>query len=397
MTPTKGLSSSRSAVVVMVLSIGILAILALAFGSTTSTPNDPSSTTSGDSGTLALYTWLDKLGYTVHRISGALDVSNTDTLMEIDPIVPLSDDDVNTIMAHLSGGGQLIVTVSPGMTDALLNRLGVQTGVPLGNGTAHNTLPLDAADRVHDIAVQQVVSVSGDSHSVALLDEGSDPVAVAVTVAGGGRAYVIGSAYPMSNLGLRDNDDGPFVLALLERARGGKVGFDEVHHNVAAPDQTLGVGQVFTGPLGLATLGGGLVILLFLGIGGRRLGRAMPRSDPSRVPSATTYVRGVAHLIERSRRRGGIAERYRLELKQRIGAVTGTSPQLDDGAFLTVLAPYGEAETERLRVLLERCTTLAAATPTDRQLVELARQVDQAEREWAQQSQPAGGGAQWRP
>ena len=81
-----------------------------------------------------------------------------------------------------------------------------------------------------------------------------------VRVAFGGRAYVLGDTAPLSNDGLRHPDSSFLALSLLQRARGGRISFDEYHHGEGA--QTSGAGAIFDGPVGLATLLIGLVVLL---------------------------------------------------------------------------------------------------------------------------------------
>ena len=123
---------------------------------------------------------------------------------------------------------------------------------------------------------------------------------------------------PLSNDGLRHGDSSFLALSLLQRARGGRISFDEYHHGEGT--QTSGAGAIFDGPVGLATLLIGLVVLLAIALNGRRLGKPVAgwRRWP-RCRAPTAYVTAMGQLFARSRQRGPIAARYADELKRRIG------------------------------------------------------------------------------
>jgi len=76
---------------------------------------------------------------------------------------------------------------------------------------------------------------------------------------------------PLSNDGLRHPDSSFLALSLLQRARGGRISFDEYHHGEGT--ETSGAGAIFDGPVGLATLLVGFVVLLAIALNGRRLGK----------------------------------------------------------------------------------------------------------------------------
>ncbi|HEX6493517.1 MAG TPA: hypothetical protein VF112_08380, partial [Candidatus Dormibacteraeota bacterium] len=175
----------------------------------------------------------------------------------------------------------------------------------------------------------------------------------------------------------RHGDADGLVLALLERSRGGRVGFDEVHHGEGSSG---GAGAVLAGPVGAAGVLAALVVLALLGVNGRRLGRPVPAGDPARVPSAHEFVAAMARLHERSSRLGGVAERYAAELKERVGAAAGVEPGLDDDAFVDRLRGFGDARADAVAAALARARTLAAGRPGDDALLALAREVDAAER-----------------
>jgi hypothetical protein len=140
---------------------------------------------------------------------------------------------------------------------------------------------------------------------------------------------------------------------------------------------------VLAGPVGIAGGLAALAVVLYLAVSGRRLGRPVPASDPARVPSATEYVAAMGALIAHASQRGGVADRYAEELKQRTGRATGIDAHLDDAAFVTALQAYDPVRAEEVGAALARCRDLAAARPSEAELVELARRVDAVEAQFA--------------
>jgi signal recognition particle receptor subunit beta len=285
-------------------------------------------------------------------------------------------------------GGELLLTVDRvdvAQASALLDRIGVIAETSLLASTAHPAQPLDPGNRVHDVPVTVgALAWSPGPDAVPLLQTDGHTVMVGARV-GAGRAYVLGSPYPLSNSGLRA--DGPqrsdayaLVLAVLERARGGRIGFDEVHHGEGNP--ATGAAAILDGPIGVA---GGLaaaVVFAYLLLSGRRLGGAVPAGDPSRVPSAGDFVTDMARLYERSRIRGAVAWRYAEELKQRVGAAAGLEPGLDDDTFVQRISGHGAERAAEVRDALRRARDLSSGQPDDRQVLSLAQLVDDVERRW---------------
>lgn len=381
---------------VAILVVALAVIVYLAAGATPggSADADPSSVANGRAGTLALYTWLDRLGYPTHRIEGSFDLSGTDVLISVDP-GDWSSGDVDSLAAHLQSGGDAIVaTGEPSTVTQLIQRFQVSAGdqvavesvtpsQPYDSSGAVRSVPLGPGTQSRDPFRPAAFSWTAPAQAglVPLLGSGDAPVAAVLHVQGGGRLYLVGSVFPFSNDGLRDGDSAPFVLSLLERARGGHIGFDEFHHE-AGQSTTLGLAEVFRGPLLLAVLLGVLVIVFWLATSGRRLGRPVPARSAARVPTAAEHIDSIAQLFARSQQRGAVAQRFADELKQRIGSVTGTDPHLDDATFCATVSGYGAGRTEAARQLLAEARALGAGRPTEGQLVALARRVDSVEREW---------------
>lgn len=395
--------SGRPLRLVAVLVVALTAVALLAIGSASGpaegAAGDPSSRSSGPDGTLALYTWLGDLGFTVHRASGDLDLGATDVLVSVDPIDTYTDAEIARVDAFLRSGGELILAVDPVTEPAaqpLLDRLGLAVDHRTADEVALPTAPLEPAGALRRVAITGG-SLDLSRAGVPLLRTGDGATALAAFQVGTGSAYVLGTAYPLSNEGLRStrpgadgtlvptgSDADALVLALLERSRpaaGGivRVAFDEVHHGEGA---TGGLGAILIAPVGLALLLALLVVLAWIGTSGRRLGRPLPAGDPTAVPSAASFVRAMAQLYERSAQRGAVAARYAQELKGRVSAATGIDPHLDDGSFIGALAGHGRDRADTVARALAEARRLAAGTPSDAQLLELARTLDAVESQW---------------
>jgi hypothetical protein len=203
----------------------ILALILLVLGTPAPSQNDdPSSRVAGRAGTLALYTWLGNLGlgFNVHRISGSFDTTGSDTLFIVDPRTLLTDADAEAVMQSLARGADLILAVSPesqAQAAVLLARLrvGLADGRPAG--TSVPAQPIDAGGRVHSVPTAGGAAIEAAPYLTPLLSQGGVLTAVAEQVAGAGRAYVLASAFALSNDGLRDADSSTLVLSFLERAR----------------------------------------------------------------------------------------------------------------------------------------------------------------------------------
>jgi hypothetical protein len=389
----------RRAVAPYVLTAGALVVALVLLVLSTAPPSqndDPSSRVAGKAGTLALYDWLGNLGFSVHRISGQFDTSTSDVVFIVDPRTAISDTDADSLMRALGRGTDVVLAVSandPNSSAALLKRLRItiDPGRPAGDSTPAQ--PIDAGDRVHHVPMATGLAIESAPYLTPLLDQAGLLTAVGEQVAGAGRAYVLASPFPLSNDGLRDEDSATLVLSLLERARGGALGFDEYHHG-ESQRATDGAAAIFETPVGLALLLGVAAVLAFLAISGRRLGRALHPGDASLVPSTATYIDAMAGLYSRSRDRGAVASRYAEELKRRLAAGVGADPGGDDAAFVAAVAAVRPEVAGDVAALLQRAHSLAASKPDASELLAYARDVDGVESRWAEPAVVAP--AQWR-
>jgi hypothetical protein len=371
----------------------VLTLIVLVIG--TPAPNqddDPSSRVAGKAGTLALYTWLNNLGFGVHRISGQFDTSGTDALFIVDPRTTISDAEAAGIVQAVTNGADLVLAISPESetsAQALLVRLRVDLGNARPAGDSVPAQPIDAGGRVHHVPMAAGSAIVPAPYLTALLTQSGELTAVAEQVSGGGRAYVLASAFPLSNDGLRNADSSTLVLSMLERARGGSIGFDEFHHGEVSVVAD-GAAAVFQSPLGLALLLGVATLLVFLVMSGRRLGRPLAGHDTALVPTTASYIDAMAGLYARSRDRGAVAARYADELRQRlpIGGFAPAGPA-GDVVFVEAVRSARPELAGDVAAVLQRARTLATGRPDAAALLSLARDVDDLERRWAQPARVA--------
>ena len=371
-----------SAMLVLIAGICVLAIIAIAAAVPPNDQTNPSSRSAGTLGTLALYTWFSRLGLDVTRISGTFDLHGSDVVVCYDPTDPLTSSDVNATMSFLRAGGDVVLAVSPGSlanVAPLLGDIGVEPAPAADAGTATVAQPFDSTDRVRSVPVGAGLTFTDQQPLVPMLVENGAVVAGMVRV-GSGRAYVLGNTQPLSNDGLRHGDSAFLALSLLQRARGGRISFDEYHHGET--NATSGAGAIFDGPVGLATGLIALVMLLTVALNGRRLGKPASDGGSAAVPSAGAYVSAMGQLFARSRQRGPIAARYADELKRRIGGATGVDWHLDDPSFCAAIASAGDPGATGLAALLAHARVLASGRPDESALLRLARDVDACERHW---------------
>src|SRR6202049_2441707 len=187
-------------------------------------------------------------------------------------------------MAFLGSGGARVLVISPDTAPnaaPLLGRLGIDPGGGSASGTATVAQPFDSTDRVGTVPVSGGLTFTATPAVVPLIGAPG-------RVGANGRVFVLGDAQPLSNDGLRHDDSAFLALSLLQRARGGRIGFDEFHHGES--NAVSGAGAIFDGPVGRAALLVALVVLLAIALNGRRLGKPASDTGAYTIPSARAYV-----------------------------------------------------------------------------------------------------------
>jgi hypothetical protein len=263
-------------------------------------------------GTLALYRWLASLGYRVRRVESVpfSPAGDLDALFVVAPTVSYAADEAGRLVAWVRDGATAVVALEWGADqDALLRALGARLeALPAeGSGAASTARlapaqPLLLAPPVGALAPLPVAGVRLDeADSVTYLTAGPrrEPVLVGRRL-GRGLLFVLGAPAVLSNAYIQRADDRRLPLNLLAGLRAGAtVGFDEFHHGVQVQTAQDAGDLLFSTPLGRALLYGGVILLGFLLLSGRRLGRpVVERVPPAR--SIAEYIVSLGALFRRS-------------------------------------------------------------------------------------------------
>jgi len=284
----------------------------------------------GPGGAGALRRFVEAMGATTSVLQGesfAPDATRTGAMFVLGSGEALSDRDIESIDGYVRAGGVAIVATDLGLTErALFERYAIR---PSGIATP-GPHPLSGAffadPPARSFAIDRGITFGIGAPTVALATDERSPVVVARRI-GRGVLVVSGTVGPFLASGLRDEDNGRFVLGLVRDViyRRGTIAFDEYHHGVHPTSDVLVLLQK-TWP-GRAIVFISIAVFAYLVLSGRRLGPSVPLEHrPPR--SSLEYIRGFAGLVRRSGH-GEIARRrlrrdLRSGLARKLGLDAGT-------------------------------------------------------------------------
>lgn len=309
--------------------------------------SSPTSFATGRSGTYALYHLVISLGGRAVRVSGgrfAAGISGSGSLVEADPTTPFSPAQATEVADFVRRGGTLLLAGGSHSEDApLLRELGLSAAGSVPSGTYSARLPVRGLTglRVRTRGVSSSYLPIAHVAATPLLGTTRRPWGAVVNL-GRGEAIVIGTEYPLSNVGLSQANDATFAVLALGVRRGATVLFDEVHHGYTLGD---GVGALLWGtPLGAAAIVVAVILLLYLATSGRRLGRAREPRSLGAHRSTTDHLQAMAELYARTSDRRGVAQRYADELRREtIRATTLGVPAAEVAGLARLLAELDRA------------------------------------------------------
>lgn len=347
----------------IVLGLFVLLALFVAFGPAQA-DNSPGqsgvSHSSGTQGALALYSWLDDLGYAVERLEyQAFELDEAgELLFLLAPSEPVSAAEADAILAWVEAGGTLVLAESRpggGAANTLLRRLDMRLEEP-GAGWLGDVPVIQPAlgqpplSRIRANTTTRIVPGSDDVAVLAAV--GSDAVLVGQQ-RGAGYVYLSSTLAPFSNAGLRDADNAAVVLNLLRRVQpGARVLFDEIHHGFVSEPSLRGL--LLSNPWGWAAIYAMLVGVAYVAASGRRFGRPVPLREETVRRSSAEYLESMAGLLRRGRKQAFIGQHYRAALKRRLARPLGLSPSLDDATFAAEVAALRSIDAAALGGLLVR-------------------------------------------
>lgn len=373
----------RDALLLIGLFVLLAVFIALGPARVASTPgSSASSHASGEGGALAIYRWLEALGYRAERLQNSAFAPDPTAglLIVLAPTERFERDQAAAVEAWVAAGGTLLVAEpSPGAFSATSNLLDAfaLTIEPLPGAQPYAAespvlQPVLAAPPARLLRTETASRVGGERDDLALLagDE-AWPTLVGVQH-GEGYVFASSAVYPFTNAGLAEADNAAMLLNLLRRVPpGALVQFDEYHHGF--------VGQPSLRALLLGTRWGWAalylagVLALYLALTGRRFGVAVPLREETGRRSSGEYLESMAGLLRRAGKADFARDHIRATLKRRLARAYGLNPQQEDAPFLAALADASPATAQAAGTLLARLHQPADEQALLRLLVEADR------------------------
>lgn len=319
-------------------------------------------------GTLALYMWLERIGYRMERIENTafrID-ANIRVLFVLNPTTPIQDDEAQYILQWVARGNTLILADDFGIvTNGLFRALNTELDTLDARAERVSlTQPLVASplDEIQVGTFDALDSKSGKFTSYAQAE--GKPLLARVQYERG-TVWILSAPAIFSNQNLNDQDNAKLVIGMLGNvARGQGIAFDEYHLGFQ-PEQMNGLIQVlYDTPWGWAVLFAIVTMFAYLAINGQRFGRVLPIPKSLARRSPSEYVTSMANLFRRANKRGMVLNHYRHSLKRRLGRPYHLNPELSDERFVEMIArlrpELDRAELVRILNSLRRTDTAEA-------------------------------------
>lgn len=328
-------------------------------------------------GSMALDHWLEASGYTVRQVTSfAAQIEDVDVLFILNPILDYSEPNAALLRDWLRRGKTLIIAASPFSASTLLDTFDVELAYLL---TAHAQLSPAAptlGDPPFDSArVEAVYAITTERpDAVPHLFSDGQPVLVSLRE-GRGTLWVSGALRPFTNLGLSDPGNARLIANLVASVpRQAVIGFDEAVHGFGEDgQQTLSAWFFGTAP-GWGILVGFALTMVYMGLRGRRFGRALPLAEQGARRDMSEYIGAIATLFRRTGQRGEIVGHYDQQFRRRLSERYAVDPRLDAMALARAVA---EREPTLDRVGLEALLSrLAQKKVNETELVAIATDVD---------------------
>lgn len=296
-------------------------------------------------GMLALWLWLERLGYTVEEVPSGGDLSPYSAIFAL---AARPDDmfQANTLAAWVGRGHTLIFAGEKAEAAWTLAPYEIELGevlfdraqVALASPTLRQP-PVEQVNLNYACAVE-----SNRADLVMHLTYNRQPV-VASLNSGRGIVWVSGSLYPFTNRGLTDTGSAELILNMLNTVPAGtRIGFlqQSAANNEGAGGNSAGnppppqedvetlSDWLFGSPPGWALLATIALTMLFLLMRGRRFGAAVPLPAERLLREPVEYIRAMGGLLRRSGQRGEMLQHYRQQFRRRLAKHYALDPSLSD-------------------------------------------------------------------
>jgi len=328
-------------------------------------------------GVLALYEWLNRLGYDAERVENeAFQISaNTRLLFILEPTEDIEREEAQYILDWVRRGNTLVFA-DPSflITDALKSALDIQVqSLDRSSDPVVVSQPLvDATLGEMQADTSQALTLNRDDFVVFAAVEGK-PVLARIPL-GQGTVWVTSAGSLLTNENLNNENNAQVARALFAHLPAGStVAFDEYHHGAKPESELALLNAIYNTPWGWGIILVTIVAFGYLVINGQRFGRVVPvqRTLARRTPSE--YVVSMANLFRRANKRGMVLNHYRQSLKRRLGRPFHLNSELPDERYIEMLT--------RMRPEIDRAELtriLNALRRTDTSEADLVKTIDQA-------------------
>jgi hypothetical protein len=344
-------------------------------------PDAPTTYSRAPTGALVLYEWMRAMGYDARRLEyRPFELTDEDAvLVMLNPSAAISKDHARHIRTWVERGGTLIFAEDTpalfSISNALFDELQVRMTVITGTQEIERVpalQPVFDQPPVRELNARPQRALAPQRNDYAPLFGAAGQTLIAGIRVGQGYAYISATTHPFTNSGLRDRQHAALVLNMLRRAPpGGRILFDEYHHGLVAPPAP--TDGLLRTPWGWAGIYAVTVTALFLLLGGRRFGRAVPLREEVERRSSAEYVESIADLYQRGGKRAYMLRHFYASFKRRLAQPYGINPQVDDREFVYQLARLRPIDEAALLALLAQ---LRATPASDAELLRVVAAAD---------------------
>lgn len=329
-------------------------------------------------GAKALRLWLEALGYPVSTVEGDRYAIGRDvrTMLVLAPTQEISTAALGELERWTRRGGRLVVGVNGVYTRELLRRFGVSTrptesiarAVPAESGVldpAITTIEVDAGSELvlgerASGAIPLLVGQQPETSSYR-------PILAARAPADRGELIVLTVPDVLSNAGLHDEAKARLALSLIGPRERGQVAFDELHHGFGSLERRHLYSLLLEQSWGRTAILAGVLVLIFLLLRGRRLGRPVP-VFVDRGRSLGELVTSQASLYRAGGKRAFVAEHLARQLRHDLTRTLGLPADTTDDKVIDRATAMGLDSTRALQLVHQ-----TRNARSDRELLRLTR------------------------
>ncbi len=343
-------------------------------------------------GTLALKTWLERMGFQVRALptTMAQPPADVEMILLFPGSTSVTVEDARMLHDWVAAGHTLVlVAMNDFILDAQLDLK--QTDrfaerIPENSPLFQDTPLLPDGPASLRPAAPSFQSLKRDAPAALpvlsqRVGEKRFPAVVVQQVGKGAVWHVAAQAAP-TNQALQE-DAGYLVIAWLRTvSEGGVILMDLYHPLSPTPAHAFQPGApgllayLLRTSWGVATLAAATLMFLFLLLQGRRLGPAIPPPRAIRRREAAEYVVAMAQLKQRARQRRTVARHQNRRLRAGLARHWPIDPSLPSEAFITALQEAHDPPSPALIQRIEAVLTALERAPSEAQLVRLAAEVD---------------------